>query len=125
MSFFYFRKKYPRTWITKNTSASFILFEPFTNMEDLKINAARIIQFKKYFLSFYRVSFNKLRIAKDTPIYHLARKAGLILRQNPDSYCFKNSEIEKIYKNYIKLFNSSTVNNQSQRAIFSLIKSLS
>jgi hypothetical protein len=123
-TFFYFRKKYPKTWITKNTSASFILFEPFTDVGDLKINLAQIIRFKKYFLSFYRISFNKLRLSRDTPIYFLTRKEGLISKKDPNNYNFRNLKIEKIYKKYIKLINSSIVKNQSQRAIFSLIKSL-
>lgn len=123
--FIYLKNRYPSTWITENTSASFILFEPFTSIEDLKINIARIIQLKKYFLSFYRLSFNKLVLKKDTPIYYLSKRAGLISRKpSPLDYCFKDQRIEKIYNTYKKFLNSIPENNQSRQALFFLMESL-
>lgn len=123
--FSYFKNKYPKAWKTERATASFILFEPFTDIEDLKLNIAQIAEFKKYFSIFNRISFNKLRMSKDTPIHYLAKKAGLISKPASNlNYRFQNPKIEKIYKTYKKLLNVPLINNQNQRVLSALTESL-
>lgn len=119
--FDYFKKKYPKIWRAERTSVSFILFGPFTEIKDLRINADYMTKFREYFFSFRRINFNKLRIEDDTPIYHLVKKAGLILKKNGYlDYRFNNPEIGRIYEDYIRF--SKLFSTDQQKAISFLIR---
>ncbi|MDD5066913.1 MAG: hypothetical protein PHF84_07675, partial [bacterium] len=124
-TFFYFKKKYPDTWITRNTSASFILFGPFTTVQDLKANITGILKLKRYFSAFYRISFNKLRIQKNTPVYYLCRKAGLLNQKSvsPD-YRFRDTRVRRIHENFLKLMGTIPPQDHDMRILSFLFKSI-
>jgi hypothetical protein len=125
--FCYFKKKYPENWRTQVSSASFILFEPFTAVSDLLINIQQINRMKDYFKSFAGLSFHKLRVIKNTPIFSLAQHSGLISNSNLAqdlaglsidgysgegvSYRFLDSKINKVFESFDSLLCSQNADN--------------
>jgi len=139
--FSYFKNNYPRNWITEETTASFILFNPFTTIQDIKINLSYFLKFKNYFEMFKTLNFNKLKIPQDTPIYFLAKKENLLVVKNSlenvktscggyvsdfVDYKFKDPRIESLYKNYEDLLylNNEFRGNLVGKPIDCLVKAL-
>jgi len=123
----YFFKKYPKEFVMKDAVASFILFEPFTRIDDLKININSILKLKDKFSIFRNININKLRIDRGMALYELAKKEGLVskpgfedeteeltdlprggFRAGSVNYYFNETNVGLVYKIYHKILDKSS-----------------
>lgn len=109
-----FAEKFPQTIDMSRAIASFILFNPYTSMEDVEENLDQIAA--RDFGLFFRIKINKARIHPGVGLYALARREGLLVESKRDThllsdlprggyqgdygYRFKDPKIAAVYDCY-------------------------
>jgi tetratricopeptide (TPR) repeat protein len=76
--------EFPDVISSSGAASGFILFTPWTTLADLKLNAEamRATRFERFRSG---ALFTKLRLSRDTPLYLLAERDGLLASDWPDS----------------------------------------